>query len=205
MTHSAHLMIHRAEFTLFMKLSIIATITLLILGVASTSSAQRRDYMTDAEIELVRDNQDIDKRVEVLTKMIDRRFTALGIEVGGWKESPKDQKLWGDVPTGTRSNFLYDIRQILQKAIDDIDDVAEHNANTLTQNKTGGLLFPKAVRSLADAATRYLPFLKSLLDTTKDERDRGLILTSIESCESIIESVGNLPAEIKPEKKKGKS
>lgn len=188
-----------------MKFFIIVSFTLLVLGAASTSSAQRRDYMTDAEIELVRDNQDIDKRVEVLTKMIDRRFAAIGMEVGGWKETAKDQKLWGDVPTGTPSDLLYDIRQILQKAIDDVDDVAEHNANTLTQNKTEGLLFPKAVRSLAAAATRYKPILKSLLDTTKDDRDRGVILTSIESCESIIESVDNLPPEIKPEKKKGKS
>jgi hypothetical protein len=188
-----------------MKLFIVATITLLIFGVALTASAQRRDYMTDAEIELVRDNQDIDKRIEVLTKMIDRRFTALGIDVGGWKETGKDQKLWGDAPAGTRSNLLYDIRQILQKAVDDIDDVAEHNENTLTQNKTEGLLFPSAVRSLAAAANRYMPALKSALDKTTDDRDKGVILTSIESCEAIIDSVSQLPAETKPAKKKGKT
>jgi hypothetical protein len=185
-----------------MKFFIIATVTLLMFGVTSSSSAQRRDYMTEAEIELIRDNQDIDKRIEVLTKMIDRRFTVLGIDVGGWKESEKDQKLWGDRPTGTRANLLSDVRQLLQKAVDDIDDVAEHNANTLTQNKTEGLLFPAAVRSLAAAANRYVPALKSTLDKTTDERDKGVILTSIESCEAIIDSVSQLPPETKPEKKK---
>jgi hypothetical protein len=188
-----------------MKAFVIATVALVILGAASTSFAQRRDYMTDAEVELVRDNQDIDKRIEVLTKMIDRRFTALGVDVGGWKESGKDQKLWGDVPTGTRSNLLNDVRYILQKAIDDIDDVAEHNENTLTQNKTEGLLFPAAVRSLAAAANRYVPALKSTLDKTTDEREKGVILTSIESCQAIIDSVSQLPPEVKPTKKKGKS
>ncbi len=175
----------------------------LLLFLTMPSSAQRRDYMTDEEVELVRDNQDIDKRVEVLTKMIDRRFTALGIEVGGWKQADKETKLWGTMRSGTRSEMLFDIRQLLQKAIDDIDDVAMHNENTLTQNKTEGLLFPKSVRDLAAAANRYLPALRSELEKSKDERDRGLILGSIESCEAIIESVSKLPPEpTKAEKKK---
>ena len=188
-----------------MKVFVIAAVILLILSATSTASAQKRDYMTEAEIELIRDNQDIDKRVDVLTKMIDRRFTALGIEAGGWKASEKEQKLWGEVQAGTRSELLYDVRQLLQKAIDDIDDVAEHNDNALAQNKTEGLLFPPAVRQLAAAATRYLPVLRSTLDKTTDERDKGVILTSIESCEAIIESVAKLPPEIKPTKKKSKS
>jgi len=182
----------------------VAAFFLMISG-AMTVSAQRRDSMTEQEIELVRDNQDIDKRIEVLTKMIDRRFAALGVEVGGWKQARKDSELWGEMRTGTRTELLSDIRQLLQKAVDDIDDVAEHNTNTLTQNKTEGLLFPKSVRDLAAAATRYLPALKSTLTATKEERDRGLIQNTIELCEAVLESVGNLPAETKREKKKGKT
>ena len=185
-----------------MKFLIIPCLAVLILGVASMASAQRRDYMTEPEIELVRDNQDIDKRIQVLTRMIDRRFTALGVDVGGWKQSGKDEKTWGEAPTGTPSNLLADIRQLLQKAVDDVDDVAEHNENTLTQNKTEGVLFPAGVRSLASAAARYQPALKSLLDKTKDERDKGVILTSMELCQEIIDSVTKLPAETKPEEKK---
>jgi hypothetical protein len=184
-----------------MKFLIIPFVALLIFGGAS-ASAQRRDYMTEPEIELVRDNQDIDKRIQVLTRMIDRRFTALGVDVGGWKQSGKDEKTWGEPPTGTPSNLLGDIRQLLQKAVDDVDDVAEHNKNTLTQNKTEGVLFPAGVRSLASAATRYQPALKSLLDKTKDERDKGVILTSMELCQEIIDSVTKLPAETKEEEKK---
>lgn len=178
----------------------VATIIMLL---PSISSAQRRDYMNELEIELVRDAQDIDQRVDVLTRMIDRRFAALGIDVGGWKPSTKDQAKWGEV-TGTRSELISDIRFLLQKAIDDIDDVAEHNDNALTQNKTEGLLFPKAVRSLAAAATRYLPQLRSTLEKTTDEREKGLILTSIQSCEEVIEAVVKLPPETKPDKKKKK-
>jgi hypothetical protein len=173
---------------------------ILTLGVASNVSAQHRDYMTDEEIELVRDNQDIDKRIEVLTKMVDRRFTALGLDVGGWKQSKKDDEKWGAIRTGTRSELFYDIRQILQKAIDDIDDVALHNENTLTQNKTEGELFPKAVRDLAAAANRYIPVLKTAVDKTTDEREKGVILSSIENCEAILDSVKQLPPETKKKK-----
>src|SRR5688572_15998447 len=140
-----------------MKVFVIGIVAILLLTITSTTFAQKRDYLTEQEVELVRNNQDIDKRVDVLTKMIDRRFSALGVEAGGWKQSKKDNELWGDIGSGTRIEMLSDIRELLQKAIDDIDDVAEHNDNTLTQNKTEGLLFPKAVRALGSAATRYLP------------------------------------------------
>lgn len=180
-----------------------ALLVAMLLCAATETSAQRRDSLTDQEIELVRDNQDIDKRIDVLTKMIDRRFSALGIEVGGWKQTEKDKTLWGEVRTGTRPELFFDVRELLQKAIDDIDDVAAHNENTLTQNKTEGLLFPKAVRDLAAASSRYLPHLKAAANTTKDEREKGLILSSIESCEAIIDSVSKLPPEpTKGEKKK---
>ncbi|HKP70621.1 MAG TPA: hypothetical protein VJV05_15145, partial [Pyrinomonadaceae bacterium] len=158
---------------------------ILIVVVAVPAFAQKRDYMTEPEIELIRNNQDIDKRIDVLTKMIDRRFTALGVEVGGWKQSEKDNEKWGDIRSGTKTELLYDIKQLLQKAVDDVDDVALHNDNTLAQNKVGGELFPKGVRSLAAAANRYLEPLKATLTKTTDERDKGLILSSIESCEAI--------------------
>jgi hypothetical protein len=180
---------------------VLLALTLLIFA-SIPADAQRRDYMTEPEIELVRNNQDIDKRIEMLTKMIDRRFTAMGIEVGGWKQSEKDNEKWGDIRSGTKSELLYDVRQLLQKAVDDVDDVALHNENTLTQNKVGGELFPKAVRNLAAAATRYLEPLKATLAKTPDERDKGLILSSIESCQEIIESVKQLPPEVKETKKK---
>ena len=177
-------------------------ILVLTFIAAIPASAQRRDYMTEPEIELVREYQDIDKRIDVLTKMVDRRFASMGIEVGGWKQLEKDHEKWGDLRSGTRSELLWDVKQLLQKAIDDVDDVAVHNENTLAQNKVEGELFPKAVRNLAAAANRYLEPLKATLKKTTDEREKGLILSSIEFCEAIIESAKQLPPEIKETKKK---
>ncbi|HMJ09213.1 MAG TPA: hypothetical protein VK468_09415 [Pyrinomonadaceae bacterium] len=179
---------------------VIFLIAAFIFISALHASAQRRDFMTEPEIELVRDNQDIDMRVDVLVKMIDRRFAALKIDVGGWQPPSKESDKWGEPPTGTRLELLTDIRLLLQKAIDDIDDVAAHDANAQTQNKTNGKLFPKAVRSLAAAATRYSLVLKPMPAAAANERERTVLLDSIEFCDEIIASVEKIPAEPKKTK-----
>ena len=173
---------------------LITAALIFLLGAASLVDAQRRDYMTDAEVELVRDNQDIDARVDVLTKMIDRRLAIMNINAGGWKPSPKDADKWGDAPVGKRPELLRDVKFLLQKAVDDIDDVASHDSSSLAQNKTTGKLFPKAVRNLAAAAGRYSSALRPLLDTTKDELETGAIIATLELCEEIAEAAAKLPS-----------
>ncbi len=60
----------KLKFALFA----LTTLFCLTLLLPAAANAQRRDYLTDEEIELVRDAQEIDKRIGVLTKAIDRRF-----------------------------------------------------------------------------------------------------------------------------------
>ncbi len=172
----------------------------LLVFFADYAAAQRRDFMTDAEIELIRDNQEIDLRINVLTKMIDRRFAALNIVAGG---SPaKESEKWGPNPTGTRIDLLFDIKLILQKAIDDIDDVAAHGENALELNRKSGKLFPKAVRELSAAASRFKPVFETQLTKTKDEKEKGVLLDSIEFCTQITEAASTLPPEPPKEEKK---
>ena len=172
------------------------------------SQTSRRDYMTDAEIELVRDAQDIDARIDVLTKMIDRRFAVLKLDVGGAKIPNKETDKWGPAPEGTRMEILDDIRKLLDKAIDDIDDTAMHPNKIIEdpdspdkkkknddQKKKDAARFPNSVKNLAAAAKRYEPVLKTLADKTADEREKGLILTAIESCEEITAATGKIPAQ----------
>jgi hypothetical protein len=158
--------------------------------------------MTDAEIELVRDAQDIDARVDVLMKMIDRRFAVLKLDVGGAKVPNKETDKWGPAPEGTRMDILDDIRKLLDKAIDDIDDTAMHPNKSIPDPKRSDkqklkdeARFPNSVKNLAAAAKRYQPALKSLLDKTQDEREKGLILGAIDSCDEIIAAVTKLPAD----------
>ncbi len=170
--------------------------SLLVISFSLLTAAQSRDYFTDEEIELIRDSQQIDKRMEVLAKIIDRRFAVLNIDVGGGKPAGKD---WGELPKGTRIELFSDIRNILQKAIDDIDNLAARPDSMVIdpdedKKKKKGFsdLFPKAVRSLAAAAKRYEPALKQALDATKDEREKGLISNSITLCDDIIAAVPKL-------------
>jgi hypothetical protein len=182
----------------------IGTILVMTVVLAKPAAAQRRDYMTDAEIELVRDAQDIDERINVLIKMVDRRFAVLNANVGGATISNKESDKWGPAPTGSRMEILDDIRKLLDKAIDDVDNVAMHPVNydidkarSEKQKKKDSNRFPSSVRNLAASAKRYQPALKTLLESSTDEKERGVIISSLESCDEIIAATTKLPAEVK--------
>jgi len=184
---------------------VFVTAMFLVLATAASAQSSRRDYMTDAEIELVRDAQDIDLRVDVLIKMIDRRFLVLGVNVGGAKVPDKETSLWGPAPTGSRIEMIDDIHKLLDKAIDDIDNVAAHpvkydvNPNrSEKQKKKDEQRFPDSMKHLAESARRYQPALKSLLDKAADEKEKGLIMASLESCDEVIAATTKIPAETKP-------
>ena len=171
----------------------------VILFFPNSAKAQRRDYLTDQEIELVRDAQEIDLRVGVLTKAIDRRFLVLNNDTSQTKKVEKDAEKWGELPKGSRSELLGDVERILQKAIDDIDDVAAHT-------KMDEKFFPKAMFALNDSCQSYIPKLRVLYDSAADEREKGLILGSIDNCNQIIEASAKVPkVEPKDKDKKKKS
>ncbi len=164
------------------------------------SAAAQRDYFTEAEIELIRDAQQIDQRINVLTHAIDRRFAVLKIDVGTPAKKPAGD--WGEMPTGSRGEMLNDIKYILRKAIEDIDNLAARPDSMVidpNEKKPKGYseLFPTAVRLLAAAATRYQPALKIELDKTTTESEKGSILSSLEMCSEITTAVAKLPAPTK--------
>ena len=168
--------------------------SLFVFSFSLLTAAQSRDYFTDAEIEMIRDVQQIDKRIELLAKIIDRRFMLLNIEVNGTKPSGKD---WGEPPKGTRVELFSDIHNILQKAADDIDNLAARpDSMVIDPNdkkpKKYSDLFPKAVRILAIAAERYKQPLAAALNSAKDEREKALISISNDLCNDITAAVHKL-------------
>lgn len=163
---------------------------------AYSVNAQRRDQLTDKETDLVRDAQAIDLRTEIFVKAIDRRFLVLNNDSSQAKKIEKDLEKWGELPKGTRGQLLIDIEKILEEAIDNIDNVAAHEAKSE--------LMPKAVRLLANASDRFLPELKSQLDKTNTEVEKGAILGAIDSCNQIIEASAKVPKEDTKESKKKK-
>ena len=165
----------------------------------------QRDYFTPEEVEVIRDAQQIDQRINVLTHAIDRRFAVLNIDVHAPAYKEVKGVEWGPAPTGSRLDLLIDIKRIMQKAIDDIDNLSERPNSMVIEEpdpkdkkakppKGFAELFPIAVRSLGAAAQRYGPALKIELDKTKLPEEKGAILDSLEMCDEIIAAVNKLPA-----------
>lgn len=205
----------------FITYALTAIFCLTIFFPASANS-QSRDYLTNEEIELVRDAQEIDKRIDILVKAIDRRFIVLNKDNSQAKQIQKDLDTWGELPTGTETELLSDINKILQKAVDDIDDLVSNqelndkvlndgtNADdrdeevTKYKIKTNKKQFPIAVHTLADASRRFIPMLEAMSEKVTDKRSQGLIFGAVENCNLIIEASSKVPKYTKEDKKKKK-
>ena len=177
------------------KTQLIVSLTLLLLAVfftALTASAQRRDHLTEQEGELVRESQELDRRIDVMTKAIERRFLILD----GRQSDLKDSEKWGE-PKGSKADLLFDISKILQSSIDNIEYVAEKDV----ANK----LFPKAVHTLADACRKYVPRLEAYKSRFREKMEEAALLTSLDYCSQVIEASSKVPKEAPKEEKKKKS
>lgn len=169
-----------------------ALVLVLIITIFSIPlKAQQRDNLTYKEIEMIRDEQTLDGRMEIYIKAIDRRLVVLKNTTA--ENNPltqKESEKWGALPKGSRTELLSDIRKILDETIDKIDDVYERDA----KNE----LIPYSLHLLADGARRFMPELQKLKETTTDSREIGLMNNSLDSCNQILESAAKVP---KPDKK----
>ena len=164
------------------------------LFAASSAQAQRRDHLSEMEIEIIRDVQAVDLRMEVYIKAIDRRLAVLNNDLSQTKQFEKDAEKWGAPPKGSRAELLRDIEKILDESISKIDDLASRDL----ENK----LLPVAVNILADGANRFLPELKTQFDKAADEMEKGAILNAVELCNQIIEASAKVPKLTPKERKK---
>ena len=162
-------------------------------------AVQARDHLTEQEVELVKDTQILDKRIEVFIKAADRRIQVLtGAEATNTKQSKKEAELWGALPTGTRAELIGDIARIFDEAITNIDDVSSRDEKNP--------LVPKALRNLAAAVTRIVGQLKPLEAQLKGDSELSTFDQLVENAESIIQAANKLPPPVeKPGEKKSKS
>ena len=167
---------------------LLTAMTLLpgIFLLSGSVSAQTRDHLTDQETELVRFHQELDKRIEVFVKAIDRRFAIInGTAPPAVKKSVKDEPEWGDVPKGTRAELLGDIAGILDEAITNIDDVSRRDEKNP--------LISRSLRKLTSNASGYLTQLAALRNKTKDPDEEAAIEHVAENANQIIEVGNKLP------------
>lgn len=171
---------------------------LTIVCFSSAVSAQKRDNLTDEEDMQVREAQEIDLRMKVFSKVIDRRLSAIGNpNAAEFKQSQKDvNNDWGALRTGTNAELFWDIEKTLDESIRKIDDVAERDQKNP--------LFGRAVHILADNCKNWIPQFKGFGEKSADEKERNAIVNSINSCNQIIEASGKVSKEVPKEEKKKK-
>src|SRR5205814_9925680 len=97
-----------------------------------------------------RDNQELDKRTDVFIRAAERRLLAVTNPEEAAKQQAKDKEKWGEVK-GTRAQLFYDISKILDEAVTNVDDSAQHNPDSS--------LLRKSLYKLSEAAGRIAPHL----------------------------------------------
>src|SRR5215207_3061848 len=147
------------------------------LSLAAPAAAQRREHLTPEEIELVRDNQELDARTGVFVKAAERRLLAATNPAESEKNAPKEK--WGEVK-GTRSQLFYDISKIHDEAVVNVDDVAEHNPESP--------LLRKALYMLSEATGRMLPALSKLRQDVKSEAEADQLERALETAREITDA-----------------
>jgi hypothetical protein len=161
---------------------------------------QSRDHLTAEEIELVKDAQVLDQRIDVFIKAADRRLQVLtGVKTDTAKQLKKDSEKWGELPSGSRAELLGDIAKIFDEAITNIDDVSSRDEKNP--------LIPKAVRKLALEATRIFDQLRPLREQANSDAEVASFEQLIENTQSIVEAAKKLPPPIEKtgKGKEGKS
>jgi hypothetical protein len=179
--------------TSFVTLALLCLPALTLFG--SVGVAQSRDHLTPQEVDLVKEAQVLDQRIEIFVKAADRRLLVLtGLDAPTQKQLKKDSEKWGELPTGSRAELLGDLAKILDEAITNIDDVSARDEKNP--------LIPKALRKLAAEATRIFDQLRPLREQAKGDAEVARFEELAENAESILEAAKKLPAAVE---KKGKN
>jgi hypothetical protein len=151
----------------------------LCQALAAPAAAQRREHLTPEEIELVRDNQELDLRTGVFIKAAERRLLAVTNPAESAKNAPLEKEKWGEVQ-GSRVQLIYDISKILDEAVVNVDDVAERTPESP--------LLRKSLYMLSEAATRMLPELTKLREAAPNEAEADQLDRALETAREITDA-----------------
>src|SRR6185369_8418321 len=184
---------------MIMRILLVFSLVLSTAFVARATTPQR-DHLTPQEVDLVKEAQILDKRIDVFIRAAERRLLVINGSAGAAanaKQLKKDSERWGELPTGSRAELVGDIARILDEAITNIDDVSardEHNP-----------LIGKSLRKLAQAVNSIMTQLKPLSTQAKGEAEVASFELLNEDAQSILEAVNKLPPEVVDKKGKTKN
>jgi hypothetical protein len=168
----------------------------LVLCVVVVAQAQR-DHLTPQEVDLVKEAQVLDKRIDVFIKAAERRLMVINntaASAANAKQLKKDSERWGELPTGSRAELVGDIARIFDEAITNIDDVSARDERNP--------LIAKSLRKLATSVNTILGQLKPLGVDAKNDAEIASFELLNEDAQSILEAANKLPPEVVDKKAK---
>jgi hypothetical protein len=161
----------------------------------AASTFQKRDHLTPQEVDLVKEAQALDKRIDVFIKAAERRMMVIsGSSAANAKQLKKDAERWGELPTGSRAELVSDIARILDEAITNIDDVSSRDERNP--------LIAKSLRKLASSVNTMMTQLKPLSTEAKSDAEIASFELLHEDAQSILEAANRLPPEVEKTKAK---
>ena len=190
------------------RLFLLVLVNFVALLTAAPSRAQdgNRDHLTPQESDIVRDTQELDKRIDVLVKAVERRFAIINgapdpalkasSAAKSKKKKPDEEQDWGESPKGTRAELIGDAAGILDEAITNIDDVSRRDEKNP--------LIGKSLRKLADATKGFLSQLAALRPQAKNADELSVIERAIDYAQQIVEAATKAPAPIEDSASKKK-
>jgi hypothetical protein len=167
----------------------------LCLGIAAQAATPQREHLTAQEIDLVKEAQILDKRIDVFIKAAERRLMVINNAASAnAKQLKKDSERWGELPTGSRAELVGDIARIFDEAITNIDDVSARDERNP--------LIAKSLRKLATAVNTIMGQLKPLSADAKSDAEIASFELLHEDAQSILEAANKLPPEVVDKKAK---
>lgn len=168
------------QHTIFRALCLMVISSGLLVTVAQAQT-KKRDHLTEQEAELVREFQEIDRRIEIFVKAAERRLLVLANPNATQKK--KEEETWGPLPQGTRLELLLDYKRILEEAEEKLDD---------WYNRGGkDNLLPKALSKFKEAAARHVAQLRALAPQMTDKREQRALAEAVEEAENVTKASAN--------------
>jgi hypothetical protein len=167
----------------------------LCLGIVAVAATPQRDHLTPQEVDLVKEAQALDKRIDVFIKAVERRLMVINNSAAAnAKQLKKDSERWGELPTGSRAQLVGDIARIFDEAITNIDDVSARDERNP--------LIAKSLRKLASSVNTIMGQLKPLSTEAKSDAEIASFELLNEDAQSILEAANKLPPEVDKKAKK---
>jgi hypothetical protein len=163
-------------------LALISSAFLSIAGfITVRAQTEKRDHLTEQEADLIREYQEIDKRIEIFIKAAERRLLVLANPNATQKK--KEEETWGPLPKGTKLELLQDYKRILEEAEEKLDD---------WYNRGGkDNLLPKALNKFKDAGGKHVAQLRALAPQMTEKREQRALAEAIEEAETVTKASTN--------------